>query len=94
MVHRHHLSGRPAPGQPYSHPRLIVPLRQPDHVALHVALRLAGLEFPPAGASLPDFWRRRLAFQFRLLGAQGHCLTFRPAELPELAAVLDGEKSQ
>jgi hypothetical protein len=87
--HRHHLTGRAAPKRPYFHRDLTVPLAPADHAALHAALRAAGLDYPRAH-NLLDFWRRRTAFQLRLLASQGRSVGFGPPALGELAAIIDG----
>ncbi len=44
--HRHHITDRTAPGGPYIDPSWTKALSVPEHVRLHVCLRLLGLEFP------------------------------------------------
>jgi hypothetical protein len=52
LMHRHHLSGRPGPGLPYFDAQLVVVLDPVAHVAEHVAIRRAGLQWPAPGDEL------------------------------------------
>ena len=47
-VHRHHVTGRPAPGVAYFDGGLVVVLCPGCHASLHQALRVAGVDFPGA----------------------------------------------
>lgn len=67
MRHRHHLTGRVAPGGPYLDPALVVVVSPSRHADLHVCLRSLGLEFPAPGADLERHRRLRIAAQIQLL---------------------------
>lgn len=85
----HHLTGRLGPGAGYIHPALVLALTQRDHVAVHVALRAVGLDFPPPDADLLSYCRLRAAVQFRLLADAADPATFEPGALYDLADLLD-----
>lgn len=52
QLHRHHVTGRPAPGAAYLDAGLVVDLCPGCHVGLHQALRAVGLDFPAGRGSL------------------------------------------
>jgi len=89
-LHRHHLTGRPAPETPYLDPGLVVELPHREHVSLHVALRALDLEFPAPAVDLLAYRRRRAAVQFRLRAVAGETTTLSPDAGFGLADLLDG----
>lgn len=96
-VHRHHLTGRPAPGGAYLDAGLVVAVCPACHAGLHQALRTAGLDFLAGRGSL----RHRLvrvAATAELVGAAGHPLVLGSVSARALgvlvldaAGALDGE---
>ncbi len=92
--HLHHLTGRFVPEGRYLDPSLMLPLAPRSHISVHVALRIAALDFPKAGVDLLIYRQQRTAVQFRLLAAAGDSATFGPAALWVIADLLNPPEAQ
>ena len=87
-VHRHHVSGRPAPGCAYLDPGLVVAVCAACHASLHQALRVAGVDFP-GGAHV--FLRHRLlrvGCTAELVAGAGRPLVLAPTSARSLAVLV------
>ena len=77
-VEHHHATGRPAAGEAYLDPRLVVPLCRRHHVREHELLRRLGLDALAPGA---DALEHRLVRLLDLLGRcaeHGHPFSLEP----------------
>ena len=87
-VHRHHVSGRPAPGCAYLDPGLVVAVCAACHANLHQALRLCGLDFGGVGPDSVAHRLRRVAVTADLLAGASRPLVLAPPSARALAGLL------
>jgi len=86
QIHRHHVTGRPAPGAAYLDPGLVVALCVRCHANVHQALRAIGLGFL-AGRGCLRHRLVRLAVTAELVGGAGRPLILSPPSTRALAAL-------
>ena len=90
-VHRHHLTGRLAPGGPYLDVDLVLAVCPRCHGAaggLHQTLRTLGVEFTPPGVGALAHRLRRVALHAVLLADARRPLVLEPKSARGLAALL------
>ena len=87
-VHRHHVSGRPAPGCAYLDPGLVVAVCAACHANLHQALRLCGLDFGGVGPDSVAHRLHRVAVTADLLAGASRPLVLAPTSARSLAVLV------
>lgn len=88
-AHAHHLTGRPAPRQPYLDPQLTIGVCQRHHVMWHVGMRAVGVVWPRP-LRLPVAYRLRLvSFHLRSLGTAGRPFVLGATSTLALADLID-----
>lgn len=88
-LHRHHLTGRPASGEPYLDPHLTLDVCPVHHVGWHVGMRTVGIAWPSPVMVPLAFRLRRVAFHARHVASAEHSLTLRSPSAAALADLLD-----
>lgn len=85
-VHRHHVTGRPAPGAPYFDGGLVVSVCPGCHANVHQTLRAVGVDFPFGHGVL---WHRlvRVGCTAEIVGGAGRPLILGPGSARALAAL-------
>lgn len=87
-VHRHHLTGRPAPGAAYFDGALTLAVCRTCHANIHQALRASALDFPCSSGDFLVHRLRRTALTAELLGGSGRPLVLEPSSASGLAGLL------
>lgn len=87
-VHRHHLTGRPAPGAAYLDGALVLSVCRSCHADVHQSLRASALDFPYGVSDFLSHRVRRTAFTAELLGGSGRPLLLEARSASGLAALL------
>ena len=87
-VHRHHVTGRSAPGVAYFDGGLVVAVCAACHASLHQALRLCGLDFPVGATDSMAHRLHRVAATAELVAGASRPLALAPPSARALAGLL------
>jgi len=87
-VHRHHVTGRSAPGVAYFDGGLFLPVDAACHAGMHQALRMCGLDFPVAGTDSMAHRLHRVAVTAELVAGASRALVLAPPSARALARLL------